>query len=200
MVIEDLGRAPYLPVLDRMRALHAEVASGAAPGRILLVEHESVYTAGRATPPAELTDDVVAIERGGKVTWHGPGQLTVYPVVPLPKRDVRDWLQRLERFGIAVCAEFGLAAQASVDGTGVFVGNRKVASIGVAVQRWVNLHGIGINVCVAGSPWSRVRPCGLDPSVMTDLSTVAGAPVAMEQAKAAVARAAFVLAGETTAR
>jgi len=198
--IEDLGRAPYLPVLERMRALHAEVASGTAPGRILLVEHEPVYTAGRATPAAEVTDGIVPIERGGKVTWHGPGQLTVYPVVPLPKRDVRDWLQRLERLGIAVCAEFGLTAQASVDGTGVFVGGRKVASIGVAVQRWVNLHGIGINVCVADTPWQAVRPCGLDPSIMADLSTVAGRPVTMAEARAAVARAAFLLAGEPAAR
>lgn len=200
LAIEDLGNAPYHSVLERMRALHAEVASGAVPGRILLVEHEPVYTAGRATPPADLTEGVVPIERGGKVTWHGPGQLTVYPVVPLPKRDVRDWLQRLERLGIAVCAEFGLAAQASVDGTGVFVGGRKVASIGVAVQRWVNLHGIGINVCVAGKPWHAVRPCGLDPSIMADLSTVAGRAITMAEARAAVARAAFVLAGEPAAR
>lgn len=158
-----------------------------------LVEHDPVYTAGRATPSDDLRDGIVPIERGGKITWHGPGQLTVYPIVRLPKRDLRDWLRRIEAFGVAIAAHFGLEAEPSVDGTGVFVGRRKFASIGVAVKRWTNLHGIGVNIAVTGSPWHSVRPCGLSPDIMTDLSEALGRPLSMHDAAAAAAAAVSVL-------
>ncbi|MGB3968952.1 MAG: lipoyl(octanoyl) transferase LipB [Planctomycetota bacterium] len=193
--IENLGRAAYAVVLERMRALHAAVAAGAAEGRILFVEHDPVYTAGRATPAAELQPGIVAIERGGKITFHGPGQLVVYPIVRLPRPDLRDWLRRLEQFGVRIAAAFGLVAEASVDGTGVFVGARKFASIGVHVKRWVNLHGIAINVAMDPAVWRAVRPCGLAPEVMTDLSTAAGRPVTMAAAIAAATDAVSVLLG-----
>jgi lipoyl(octanoyl) transferase len=191
--IEDLGRAPYAPVLQRMRELHAAVHRGDEAGRVLLVEHEPVYTAGRATPAAELTPGVVPIERGGRVTYHGPGQLVVYPIVRLPRRDVRDWLRRLEAFGVAVARRFGLEATPSVDGTGVFVGERKFASIGVHVKHWINLHGVAINVAMDLRPWHAVRPCGLAPEVMTDLSTAANRAITMADAAAAAAGAVSVL-------
>lgn len=184
--IEDLGRAAYAPVLARMRALHGQVAAGTAAGRVLLVEHEPVYTAGRATPPAELGANVVTIERGGKVTYHGPGQLVVYPIVHLPKRDVRDWLRRLEAFGVEVCASFGVPAVASADGTGVFAGDKKLASIGVAIKQWTNLHGIAINVAMPTTAWLAVRPCGRAPETMSDLSTACGRTVGMDEVRAAV--------------
>ena len=189
--IEDLGRAPFAAVRTAMRALHGDVVAGRDPGRILLVEHDPVYTAGRATPPHELTSDIVPIERGGRITFHGPGQLVVYPIVRLPRRDVRDWLRRLERFGVGICAAFGLHAEPSVDGTGVFIADRKVASIGVAIKQWVNLHGIAINVAMDLAAWQRVRPCGLSPDVMTDLRSAAGRPIDLSAAKAA-ARAAIL--------
>jgi lipoyl(octanoyl) transferase len=176
-----------------MRALHAAVCRGEAPGRILFVEHEPVYTAGRATPPHELGPGIVPVERGGKITYHGPGQLVVYPIVALPRRDVRDWLRRLESFGVAMAAAFGLRAVPSVDGTGVFIGPLKFASIGVAVKHWVNLHGIGVNVAMDAAPWRLVRPCGLSPEVMTDLSTAAGRTLSMAEAKAAARQAVSVL-------
>lgn len=191
--IENLGRQPYEPVLAAMRALHGEVAAGRSHGRVLLVEHEPVYTAGRATPEHELRPGIVPIERGGKITYHGPGQLTVYPIVRLPHRDVRDWLRRLEHFGMAVAAHFGLVAEPSVDGTGVFVAGRKFASIGVHVKQWVNLHGIGVNVAMDLAPWHEVRPCGLSPDVMTDLSRAAGRPLSIEAAATAAAAAVSVL-------
>jgi lipoyl(octanoyl) transferase len=191
--IEYLGRAAYEPVLAAMRALHAAVQSGESPGRVLLVEHEPVYTAGRATPAADLRPGIVPIERGGRITYHGPGQLTVYPIVPLPRPDLRDWLRRCEAFGVAVAAAFGVVATPSVDGTGVFAGHRKFASIGVAVKRWINLHGIGINIAMDLQPWHRIRPCGLSPDVMTDLSRAAGRPIAMAEAVAAARAAVLVL-------
>lgn len=195
--VESLSVSRYETVLAAMRARHEEVASGEAAGVVWLVEHDPVYTAGRATPAAELGDGVVPIERGGKVTWHGPGQLTIYPVLQLPKRDVRDWLQRIERFGVEIAAAFGLRAEPSVDGTGVFIDGRKFASIGVAVKRWTNLHGIGVNVAVQGSPWHAVRPCGLSPDVMTDLSAATGRVVTMDEARAAARAAVSVLAADS---
>ncbi|MCK5944945.1 MAG: lipoyl(octanoyl) transferase LipB [Planctomycetes bacterium] len=191
--IENLGRRAYQPVLAAMRERHAQVASAARDGAVWLVEHEPVYTAGRATPTEDLTDGVVPIERGGKVTWHGPGQLTIYPIVRLPKRDLRDWLRRIEAFGVRIAESFGLVAEPSVDGTGVFVDGRKFASIGVAVKRWTNLHGIGVNVAVSGSPWHRVRPCGLSPDIMTDLSAAAGRAITIDDAVTAAADAVSVL-------
>ena len=176
-----------------MVSLANEIHRGESPGRILLVEHDPVYTAGRGTPANEITPETRVIERGGGVTYHGPGQLVVYPIVPLPRRDVRRWLRSLEQLGIAVCARFGLDAEASVDGTGVFVRGAKIASIGVAIRHWINLHGISINVNMDLSPWQRVRPCGLDPSVMTDLSRAAGRSVTMDEARRAVREEVFLL-------
>lgn len=160
---------------------------------MLLVEHEPVYTAGRATPVVDLRDGVVPIERGGRITFHGPGQLVVYPIVRLPRRDVRDWLRRLEAFGMRVAAAFGLDAEPSVDGTGVFVGGRKVASIGVHVKHWINLHGIGINVAMDLAPWHAIRPCGLSPDVMTDLARAAGRPLTIAEAATAATAAVSAL-------
>lgn len=191
--VEDLGRARYDHALQHMRTLHAAVHRGEHAGRVLFVEHEPVYTAGRATPTAELGPHVVPIERGGKITYHGPGQLVVYPIVRLPRRDLRDWLRRIERFGIAVAARFGVDARGSVDGTGVFAGERKFASIGVAVKHWINLHGIAINISMDPEPWQTVRPCGLSPGVMTDLTTAAGRPIDMDAARAAARHALSVL-------
>ena len=196
-VVVEPGRAPYAATLAQMRARHAAVVRGDDPGVVWLVEHEPVYTAGRATPEAEVAPGIVPIERGGKITYHGPGQLTVYPLVRLPRRDIRDWLRRLEAFGVAIAAHFGLAADPSVDGTGVFVGGRKFASIGVHVKGWVNLHGIGVNVAMDLAPWHAVRPCGLSPDVMTDLSRAAGRPIALAEAAAAAAAAVSVLLDPT---
>jgi lipoyl(octanoyl) transferase len=192
--IENLGRAAYEPVLAQMRALHAAVHAGHAAGRVLLVEHEPVYTAGRATPPADLRPGIVPIERGGRITYHGPGQLVVYPIVRLPRRDVRDWLRRLESFGMRIAQHFGLVGEPSVDGTGVFVGGRKFASIGVHVKHWINLHVIGVNIAMDLQPWHAIRPCGLAPDVMTDLSRAAGRTITMAEAVAAAHAAVSVLA------
>jgi lipoyl(octanoyl) transferase len=195
--VEYLGRAPYERVLQQMRTLQAEVHAGRDPGRILLVEHDPVYTAGRATPPADLREGIVPIERGGKITYHGPGQLVVYPIVPLPRRDLRDWLRRFEALGIAVAAAFGVTAKGSVDGTGVFANGRKFASIGIAVKHWVSMHGIGINIAMELEPWYAVQPCGLSPDLMTDLSRAAGRPIAMHEAVEAARAAVLTLTANT---
>ncbi len=193
--IEDLGRAPFAEVHRGMLALAESIRAGRSRGKILLVEHDPVYTAGRATPEDEMVEGAVRIERGGRLTFHGPGQLVVYPIVRLPRRDVRDWLRRLEALGVAVCERFGLAAEASVDGTGVFVDGRKIASIGVAIRHWINLHGISINVDMDLAPYRSVRPCGRPPEVMSDLSRAVGRRIEIADVKRAVRS----LAGSLTA-
>jgi lipoyl(octanoyl) transferase len=186
VIVRELGRVPYAATVTAMRELAARVAREPALGEVWLLEHEPVYTAGRATPANDVAAvDAVAIERGGKLTYHGPGQLVVYPIVRLPARDARAWLRRLEAFGVALCGAFGVAAQPSVDGTGVFAGDRKLGSIGVALRGWVNLHGLALNIDLDLAPFFRMRPCGLDPHVMTDLSRAAGRPIAMHEAVAA---------------
>lgn len=194
--VENLELRDYREVLTAMRERHALVATGDAGDVVWLVEHDPVYTAGRATPPSDLREDIVPIERGGQITWHGPGQLTIYPIIRLPKRDLRDWLRRIERYGVRIAEALGLDAEPSVDGTGVFVAGRKFASIGVAVKRWTNLHGIGVNVAVEGSPWRAVRPCGLSPDIMTDLSAATGRRVTMAEVSEAARAAVSVLTAE----
>jgi lipoyl(octanoyl) transferase len=190
--IVDLGRRPYGPVREEMLATLDQVRRNESGGVVFLVEHDPVYTAGRATPPDQLRDDIVEIERGGQITYHGPGQLVVYPVVRLPKKDVRAWLRAIEAFGVAVCAEFGVHGVPSVDGTGVFVGDpddgaRKIASIGVAIRHWINMHGISLNIDMDLSAFHSIRPCGLDPNVMTDLRRETGRPVSLDEARVAAA-------------
>lgn len=194
--VEDLGRRAFGDVHREMLELVASIRAGRSPGKVLLVEHDPVYTAGRATPPEERGPDVVAIERGGRTTYHGPGQLVVYPIVPLPRRDVRAWLRALERLGVEVCARFHLVGEPSVDGTGVFVAGRKVASIGVAIRSWINLHGIAINVDMDLDAFRAIRPCGLDPTIMSDLSRCTGRTVTMAEAKDAVRACLPELLGE----
>jgi lipoyl(octanoyl) transferase len=186
IAIRDLGRIEFDAALREMRLLARAVSDGRNPGEIWLLEHPPVYTAGRATPAAEASAvGAIPIERGGRITYHGPGQLVVYPIVPVPFRDIGEWLRRLERVGAAVCAAFDLTTAPSADGTGVFVDGRKVGSIGIAVRRWVNLHGLAINVDLELAPFFRIRPCGLAPETMTDLSRASGRTVTVARATAA---------------
>jgi lipoyl(octanoyl) transferase len=194
-LVEDLGRRPFADVHAQMHELADSIRAGRSPGKILLVEHEPIYTAGRATAPERLGVEVVEVERGGQVTYHGPGQLVVYPIVRLVDRDVNAWLRRLEAFGVALCGAFGVDAEPSPDRTGVFADGRKLASIGVAIRRWINLHGIAINVDMDLGPFARIRPCGLDPSIMTDLSRAAGRTISIGEAKRAARLAVGLLSG-----
>ena len=180
--------APFEAVHAAMLDIARSIREDATPGKILLVEHQPVFTAGRATPAADLGVAVVPIERGGQITYHGPGQLVVYPIVPLPDHDARAWLRALEEFGIGICAELGLPATASDDGTGVFVHGQKVGSIGVALRRWINLHGIALNIDMDLEPFHQVQPCGLDPNIMSDLSRMSGRRIAWTEAADAAAK------------
>lgn len=185
----DLGRrlVPYQEAWDRQRALHAAVSAGMAPNTVVLLEHPSVFTAGRSTQPGDLPFDgstVLEVDRGGRITWHGPGQLIAYPIVRLGEPlDVRRFVQRLEQAIIDTCAELGLAT-GRVDGrTGVWVqGERKVAAIGVRVSRGTTMHGLALNCSCDLAAYERIVPCGIRDAGVTSLSAELDRAVTVGQA------------------
>lgn len=173
MEILDLGRRGYVETLELQRALVLARAAGERPDTILLVEHESVVTVGRRGRGGAAFEPhgavpVVEVERGGEATYHGPGQAVVYPIVFLPegRRDLHAFLRGLEEAVIATLAEFEVPGERVPGKTGVFVHGKKVASIGVAVSRWVTYHGAALNVRTDLAYFSGFAPCGLPSSVM----------------------------------
>jgi len=174
---------PFAPgSYARVHALQQEIVArrvdGSGGDAILVGEHERVVTLGRGTkePVGGLPIPVVAVERGGQATWHGPGQLVAYPIVSLAERrqSIRAYLRDLERALVATVAAFGIEAGWRDGATGVWVGERKLASIGVAVRRWVTWHGLALNVAPDLADFSRIRPCGFEPDVMTSMERLLG--------------------------
>ena len=177
----------YAAAWDLQRERHGDVVAGASQGALLLLEHPPVYTAGRRTEPFERPVDgtpVVDVDRGGKITWHGPGQLVGYPIVRLPMPlDVVAHVRRLEGALITACADVGLAT-ARVDGrSGVWVTaddhgpDRKVAAIGVRVAQGVTLHGFALNCDCDMAAFDRIVPCGIRDASVTSLSRELGRDV-----------------------
>jgi len=173
----DVGTLEYGACLALQRRLHAERAAGQGEDTIILVEHPPVATLGRRGTPQDVFDPTLptfAVERGGKATYHAPGQLVVYPIVALGEgsRDVRAWVQCLEGLVIRMLAHWGIAAVLKPDLPGVWTvaTDRKVASIGIAVKEWVSLHGIAVNVDLDLRGFERIDPCGLGAAVMTSMA------------------------------
>jgi lipoyl(octanoyl) transferase len=174
------GVVDYRVAWDEQRRLHEEVAGGVTPGTVLLLEHPSVYTAGKRTEPLDRPVDgtpVIDVDRGGKITWHGPGQIVGYPIVTLPDPvDVVAYVRRMERMLIAVCAELGLAAGTVEGRSGVWVPaddrgpDRKIAAIGIRVARGVTQHGFALNCDCDLSAYDRIVPCGIRDAGVTSLS------------------------------
>ncbi len=175
-----LGRVEYREAWARQEAELAAVISG-AENAVIVCEHEAVYTLGRRRGAiANVLDagdtPVIEVERGGDVTWHGPGQLVGYPILHLDRpgspapRDLHAHLHRLEDVVIDVCAALGLPAGRDERNTGVWVDGRKLCSIGVACRRWVAWHGLAINCNPDLSAFERINPCGLPVGTMTSLS------------------------------
>lgn len=186
----DLGRAPYSEAWTLQKALVDARARGEAEDTVIVVEHDPVYTVGRRRGAmANVLDPgdvpVFEVERGGDVTWHGPGQLVAYPILLLPEggRDLHAHLHRLEELGIAVCAAFGLPAGRDPRNTGVWTGGKKLASIGIACRRWVTWHGIAINVDPDLRAFHRIHPCGFDAGIMTSMAEALGRPVALDDVR-----------------
>ncbi|MSR45584.1 MAG: lipoyl(octanoyl) transferase LipB [Planctomycetes bacterium] len=152
---------------------------------LLIGEHERVVTLGRATPKPWplLPIPVVPIERGGQATWHGPKQLVAYPIVSLKDLGigVRDYMRALEAAVIATLERFGIGAQRRDGATGVWVGEQKIASLGVAVRRSVSWHGLALNVAPDLSDFAWIQPCGFAPTVMTSMARLLGAAPPIEE-------------------
>jgi len=188
----------YHAAWAEQRRLHEAVATGTAPDTVLLLEHPSVYTAGRRTNSWDRPVDgtpVVEVDRGGKITWHGPGQLVGYPILRLPDPvDVVAYVRRVEQVLIDCCAELGLATT-RVDGrSGVWVPaddrgpDRKVAAIGVRVARGATLHGFALNCDCDLSAFDMIVPCGIRDASVTSLSAELGRPVTVADALPVVER------------
>ena len=171
---------PYEQAWQRQRELHDAVVAGREPDTALLLEHPSVYTAGKRTEPWERPFDgtpVIDVDRGGKITWHGPGQLVGYPIVKLPDPvDVVAYVRRMEGVLIDVCADLGVVA-GRVDGrSGAWVladdrgPDRKIAAIGIRVARGVTLHGFALNCDPDMSFFDKFVPCGITDAGVTSLS------------------------------
>ena len=189
MKVQWLGRISYadaLAVQERIVAGKADDVG--APDELLLLEHESVFTIGRTPDQSSLGDvaalpaPVIAINRGGQATWHGPGQLVGYPLLDLRRRgsDLHRYLRELEEFIIGVCADFGVRAQRREGLTGVWVEDRKIASLGVGVRRWISMHGFALNVCCALEGFAHITPCGIAGVAMTSLEREGAAGVSVE--------------------
>ncbi len=170
----------YATAWDMQRDLHAGIAAGNAPDTVLLLEHPAVYTAGRRTEDFERPIDgtpVIDVDRGGKITWHGPGQLVGYPLLRLPDPiDVVSHVRRIESMLIEVCAELGLSTT-RIDGrSGVWVPadargiDRKVAAIGIRVSQRVTMHGFALNCDCDLTGFDRIVPCGIKDAEVTTLS------------------------------
>ena len=196
--VGQLGAIDYLTAWDLQRGLaDARVAGG--PDTLLLLEHPSVYTAGKRTESHERPDDgtpVVDSDRGGKITWHGPGQLVGYPIIGLAEPlDVVKYVRRLEDALIAVCADFGLDT-GRVDGrSGVWLAasagrpERKIAAIGIRVARGVTLHGFALNCDCDLGAFSAIVPCGITDAGVTSLAAELHRPVTVDDVRDRVAGA-----------
>jgi lipoyl(octanoyl) transferase len=182
MLVRDLGLKEFEEVWALQRRLVYERAEGTAPDTVLLLQHHPVYTIGRsskqAVPPG-LPFPLHRIERGGDITWHGPGQIVGYPILKLSEHGLRPraYLRALEAVLTEALRPMGVEAETVAGLTGLWVGRRKLASIGVAVSRGVSYHGFALNANNDLSAFRRIHPCKLEPESMTTLREVLGAPV-----------------------
>ena len=176
--IEDLGVIDYLKAWQIQKDLQEQVIAEQRPNTLLLLQHPSVYTAGRRTQaedrPANGTE-VIDVDRGGKITWHGLGQIVGYPIVKLKNgTDVVGFVRELENAFIDVCQEFGVAAQRFCERSGVWIrdqkGDRKIAAIGLRVAKGVTMHGFALNVNPDLSAFDQIIPCGIADAKVTSLS------------------------------
>jgi lipoyl(octanoyl) transferase len=195
----DLGLIAYREAYARQLELHARIAEGLEAPTLLLLEHPRVITHGRKDDestnllvPKHVLEaqgiEVVATERGGTVTYHGPGQLVAYPIFPVGRR-VRDFLRRLENVQIRVLAAHGLDARPNPGYAGVYVAEDKIGSIGVAIKRNTALHGLALNVNTRLEDFELIVPCGLTGTRMTSMQKLLGQAVPMSTVKTQLAQA-----------
>jgi len=190
--VEQLGRVDYTEALRLQNEKVAQRKAGTIPDTLLLLEHTHVYTLGRNAKRehllasserlAELGIQVFETDRGGDITYHGPGQLVGYPILDLTKhhRDIAWYMRSLEDVFIGVAADFGVQAGRLAGTPGVWVGNNKLAALGVHISRWVTSHGFALNVNTDLRYFDCIVPCGLRDRGVTSLAKLLGGPVHME--------------------
>ena len=179
----------YQEAWDFQRTIHEEVASGSRPNTLLLLEHPSVYTAGRRTEDGERPTDgtpVIDVDRGGRITWHGPGQLVGYPIVKLQKpSELVGFVREIETALIRVCDDLGLTT-VRIDGrSGVWIqderGDRKIAAIGIRVAKGVTMHGFALNVNPDLAAFGQIVPCGIADADVTSLEIELDRSITIEE-------------------
>jgi lipoyl(octanoyl) transferase len=187
--VEELGLIDYLSAWQMQKEIQEKVINNIEPNTLLILQHPSVYTAGRRT---EITDrpldntPVIDVDRGGKITWHGLGQIVGYPIIKLKNStDVVGFVRELETALIEICDEFGIKAQRYCERSGVWLrdakGDRKIAAIGLRVARGVTMHGFALNVNPDLSAYSKIIPCGIADAKVTSLSAELGRNVTIDE-------------------
>jgi lipoyl(octanoyl) transferase len=179
----------YQEAWDFQRTIHEEVASGSRSNTLLLLEHPSVYTAGRRTEDAERPADgtpVIDVDRGGRITWHGPGQLVGYPIVKLQKpTELVGFVREIEAALIRVCDDLGVATVRIEGRSGVWIqderGDRKIAAIGIRVAKGVTMHGFALNVNPDLAAFGQIVPCGITDADVTSLEIELGRSITIEE-------------------
>lgn len=182
LIVNELGLVDYQVGWDLQKKIQENVINSKLENTLLLLEHPSVYTAGRRTEISDRPIDgtpVIDVDRGGKITWHGPGQLVGYPIVKLQNStDVVGFVRELEAALIAVCAEFGVEAKRYCERSGVWIrdnkGDRKIAAIGLRVAKGVTMHGFALNVNPDLSAYNKIIPCGIADAKITSLAVELG--------------------------
>jgi len=188
VALKRLGLVDYEEAWQIQRQFHMEVVAGARPNTLLLVEHPPIFTAGRRTLDNERPIDgskVIDVDRGGKITFHGPGQIVGYPIVKLRNSlDVVGFVRELENSLIEVCKEFGLLAERECERSGVWIrdskGDRKIAAIGIRVAKGVTMHGFALNIDPDLSFYEKIVPCGIADAGVTSFANELGQSPAIE--------------------
>ena len=187
--VEELGVLDYLSAWQMQKEVQEKVINNIEPNTLLILQHPSVYTAGRRT---EITDrpldntPVIDVDRGGKITWHGLGQIVGYPIIKLKNStDVVGFVRELETALILICGEYGIKAERYCERSGVWLrdekGDRKIAAIGLRVAKGVTMHGFALNVNPDLTAYSKIIPCGIADAKVTSLSAELGRNITVEE-------------------
>ena len=187
--VEELGVIDYLSAWQMQKEIQEKVINNIEPNTLLIMEHPSVYTAGRRTEVSDRPLDntpVIDVDRGGKITWHGLGQIVGYPIVKLKNStDVVGFVRELESALIEICDEFGIKAQRYCERSGVWLrdekGDRKIAAIGLRVAKGVTMHGFALNVNPDLTAYSKIIPCGIADAKVTSLSAELGRDIKIDE-------------------
>jgi lipoyl(octanoyl) transferase len=207
IVVSRAGLVEYQQALAMQREFHQEVVAGTRPNSLILLEHPSVFTAGKRTQDFERPTDgtpVIDVDRGGRITWHGPGQLVGYPIVKLLKpTELVGFVRTLESALIEICSHFGIKSQRVEGRSGVWVcdekGERKIAAIGIRVASGVTMHGFALNVSPDLTAFGKIVPCGIDDAAVTSMTRELGREISISEVISMVEKAITAALGKVSA-